>query len=198
MVYLKLQPYVQSSLAPRANQKLAFRYFGPFKILSKIGTVAYKVELPSTSAIHPVFDVSQLKKALASSDTVAQLPSHLDGLQILECVLHHRMSPDGVSQILIKWSGMPRSLATWEDQTALFQRFPHAPAWGQAGLLQGGNVSAAIGPTTEVAQHTTETEPAVSDATTEAYSGVGLRRASRPRKVNPHVICLDWVKLLRE
>jgi hypothetical protein len=28
-IYLKLQPYVQASLAPRANQKLAFRFFGP-------------------------------------------------------------------------------------------------------------------------------------------------------------------------
>ena len=29
-VYLKLQPYVQSSLAPHSNQKLAFKFFGPF------------------------------------------------------------------------------------------------------------------------------------------------------------------------
>lgn len=42
-VYLKLQPYVQSSLAPRAHQKLSFRYFGPHKILDKIGAVAYKL-----------------------------------------------------------------------------------------------------------------------------------------------------------
>jgi len=33
MVYLKLQPYVQASLAPLANQKLAFRYFGPYRVL---------------------------------------------------------------------------------------------------------------------------------------------------------------------
>jgi ribosomal protein L21E len=33
MVFLKLQPYVQSSLAPRSNQKLAFKFFGPYKVV---------------------------------------------------------------------------------------------------------------------------------------------------------------------
>jgi hypothetical protein len=31
LVYLKLQPYVQTSLAPRSHHKLAFRFFGPFR-----------------------------------------------------------------------------------------------------------------------------------------------------------------------
>lgn len=52
-VYLRLQPYVQSSLAPRSHHKLCFKYFGPFKIISKIGSVAYKLQLPASSSIHP-------------------------------------------------------------------------------------------------------------------------------------------------
>jgi hypothetical protein len=48
-VYLKLQPYVQSSLAPRAHQKLSLHYFGPYKVVERIGSVAYKLELPPSS-----------------------------------------------------------------------------------------------------------------------------------------------------
>lgn len=45
-IYLKLQPYVQASLAPRANQKLSFRYYEPYQIEQRVGTVAYKLKLP--------------------------------------------------------------------------------------------------------------------------------------------------------
>lgn len=36
-VFLKLQPYVQSSMADRSSNKLAFKFFGPYKVLSRIG-----------------------------------------------------------------------------------------------------------------------------------------------------------------
>ena len=61
MVFVKLQPYVQSTLVPRSNQKLSFEFYGPFQITEHIGSMAYKLLLPGSAAIHPVFHVSQLK-----------------------------------------------------------------------------------------------------------------------------------------
>ena len=43
--------------------KLALRYIGPFKILERVGTVAYRLALPpSLSGFHEVFHVSMLQK----------------------------------------------------------------------------------------------------------------------------------------
>ena len=76
-VFLKVQPYVQSSLARRANQKLAFWFFGPYQILERIGAAAYKLALPSSSSIHPVFHVSQLKVSHGKLPVSNALPDDL-------------------------------------------------------------------------------------------------------------------------
>jgi hypothetical protein len=76
MVYLKLQPYVQSSILPRSNHKLCFKYFGPYKILSKVGAITYHLDFPPTVVVHPVVHVSLLKPAMGFKGTVvSKLPS---------------------------------------------------------------------------------------------------------------------------
>jgi hypothetical protein len=65
MVYLKLQPYVQASVAPHSNQKLSFRFYGPFKILARIGTVAYKLDLCYSWLLSILRLPSRLMRALS-------------------------------------------------------------------------------------------------------------------------------------
>lgn len=61
LVYLKLQPYRQSSVFKRINQKLPSKFFGPFQIKEHIDLIAYHLELPIESKIHHVFRVLLLR-----------------------------------------------------------------------------------------------------------------------------------------
>lgn len=74
-VFVKLQPYRQNSVVHRGNQKLAPKYYGPYEIIDRCGKVAYKLQLPESSQIHPVFHVSQLKIVVGDVHTSTDLPS---------------------------------------------------------------------------------------------------------------------------
>ena len=78
-VFLKLRPYRQMSLVERKNFKLSPRYYGPFKVLDKIGKVAYKLDWPATSRLYPIFRVSVLKKQIGENHKVLrELPVQED------------------------------------------------------------------------------------------------------------------------
>ncbi|KAL1208891.1 hypothetical protein V5N11_010568 [Cardamine amara subsp. amara] len=79
LVYLKMITYKGKNPALMSS-KLSPRYIGPYKILERIGPVAYKSELPPAMfAFHKVFHVSMLKKCITSRVTV--LPSVPSDLQ---------------------------------------------------------------------------------------------------------------------
>ena len=49
-VFLRLQPYKKMSLKQaKKDNKLSPKYYGPYKLLQNIGTMAYKLELPASS-----------------------------------------------------------------------------------------------------------------------------------------------------
>ncbi|XP_026434282.1 uncharacterized protein LOC113331843 [Papaver somniferum] len=121
-VFLKLQPYRQSSMAVRSNFKLSTRYYDPFQVTQKIGSVAYRLALPAASKIHPVFHVSQLKNKLGTTAiTVPSLPlTDEEGEIVLIPIAasdYHQDYRQGraVQQVLIQWSHTTPDDATWED-----------------------------------------------------------------------------------
>uniref|UniRef100_A0A8R7V586 Integrase catalytic domain-containing protein n=1 Tax=Triticum urartu TaxID=4572 RepID=A0A8R7V586_TRIUA len=144
-VYIKLQPYVQTSVARRANHKLAFRYFGLYTIKRAINPVAYEVDLPPNSKIHPVFHVSQMKQAVAPGTVISsELPIPADGALVPVEILNNRWrhtSSGRKEHLLVRWSDPDVLDATWEDALSLRHRFPQLPAWGQYASQGKGDVS---------------------------------------------------------
>ncbi|VFQ88166.1 unnamed protein product [Cuscuta campestris] len=138
LVLLKLQPYRQTSVARRVSQKLSMRFFGPFEVLERIGPVAYRLKLPETCRIHPVFHVSLLRpiKGTASSPPILPLPTDLvDGrLPSVPVQIHdtRRVLQNGVpeEQYLVRWSDGTLEDATWEPAAAIRRDFPNLPQGG--------------------------------------------------------------------
>lgn len=130
-VYVRLRPYRQLSLRLQRYNKLSRRFFGPFQVILKIGQVAYKLDLPLSSKIHPVFHVSVLRKCIGKPEhqvTPIDLINQSSSLNLLpEEILQHRTitkDQHQLSQCLVKWVGLPVSDATWEDTSLLQRQFP--------------------------------------------------------------------------
>lgn len=139
-VLLKLQPYAQQSVVNRPYPKLSYKYFGPYTVLERIGKVAYKLQLPDSAQVHPVFHVSQLKNFTPNYTPVyTELPSAPNlstATPIPVSILQRRLVRKGNSaapQILVKWAHLPEEMATWEDYYVLKQKYPAAPIWDEDG-----------------------------------------------------------------
>lgn len=129
-VYVKLQPYRQGSVVLRSNQKLSPKYFGPYKIIDRCGKVAYKLQLPAGSKIHPVFHVSQLKVLVGNVTTSTQLPSIVSNVLVREpeAILDRQMvnrQGRAATKVLVKWSNETPEEATWEFLFDLQKKFPN-------------------------------------------------------------------------
>lgn len=133
-VWLKLQPYRQNTIHRRNNQKLAKRYFGPFKITVVVGKVAYQLQLPRGARIHNVVHISQLKAFHGQLPQEQHLPDWLQSInpdeptaQLPEAIINKRMvkkNNAATVQYLVKWHNCSIEDATWIDATDFASAFP--------------------------------------------------------------------------
>lgn len=140
-VFLKLQPYRQGSVVMRKNQKLAAKFYGPYKVQKRIGSVAYQIELHVGSKIHNVFHVSQLKKRIGEGKVVqTDLPGVDDQGELLVepvVVLDRRLVKKGndpATMVLIHWKNGSPTEATWEFWEYIHKKFPNFDPWGQGSV----------------------------------------------------------------
>ncbi|GKF14697.1 hypothetical protein Tco_0056159, partial [Tanacetum coccineum] len=109
------------------------KYVGPFKVLDKVGAVAYKLELPQElSRVHHTFHVSNLKKCY--SDEPLAIP--LDGLHI-DDKLHFvepveiidrevkRLKQCHIPIVKVRWNSRRGPEFTWEREDQFRKKYLH-------------------------------------------------------------------------
>ncbi|XP_049932541.1 uncharacterized protein LOC126409878, partial [Nymphaea colorata] len=139
MAWLKRLPMRQKSLLGQPYSKLLPRYYGPFRVLQRVGKGAYRLALPPTALVHPVFHVTRLKPHFG------QLPELIEPLpdfrpRPYRILRHRHLQREGRQrhEVLVEWDG-PDSGTSWELYDRIVQDFPTTRAWGQAQSQRGGS-----------------------------------------------------------
>jgi len=130
-VYLKMA-MLRGPNRSISETKLSPRYMGPFRIVERVGPVAYRLELPDVMrAFHKVFHVSMLRKCLHKDDEVlAKIPEDLQPNMTLEArpvrVLERRIKElrrKKIPLIKVLWDCDGVTEETWEPEARMKARF---------------------------------------------------------------------------
>ena len=132
MVLLSSRHITLRQLSNQPSKKLQNKFLGPFKIIAKISAVAYKLELPSTMKIHPVFHVSLLKRYTPNNDDLFPdrqvipptpiLVNDTEEFEVEDIISDRKHGRNRIQQYLVKWKGYPASENSWVNANDL-----HAP-----------------------------------------------------------------------
>nr|GFA38678.1 putative reverse transcriptase domain-containing protein [Tanacetum cinerariifolium] len=132
-VMLKVSPW-RGVIHFRKRRKISPRFIGPFKVIERIGPVAYKLEFPDKlRGIHDTFHVSNFKRCFVNDDVVILL----DDVQ-LDDKLHFFEEPVEIkdrevkqlkqSRILnvkVRWNSRHGPEFTWECEDLFRSKYPH-------------------------------------------------------------------------
>nr|GEU70887.1 reverse transcriptase domain-containing protein [Tanacetum cinerariifolium] len=114
--------------------KMNPRYIRPFKILAKVRTVAYRLELPEKlSHVHSTFHVSNLKKCLSDDPLAIPLDEmHVDDklnfikepVKIMDREVK-RLKQSRIPNVKVCWNSRRGLEYTWEREDQMHKKYPH-------------------------------------------------------------------------
>ncbi|GJU21125.1 hypothetical protein Tco_1154467 [Tanacetum coccineum] len=114
--------------------KLSPRYIGAFKILSRVGPVAYKLELPrELQGIHNTFHVLNLKKCLSDEDLIIPLDEvrideklHFieEPIEIMDREVK-QLKQSQIPIVKVRWNSSRGPEYIWEREDQMWKKYPH-------------------------------------------------------------------------
>ncbi|XP_073025090.1 uncharacterized protein [Primulina eburnea] len=131
--FLKVSPF-RGTMRFGHKGKLAPRFIGPYMIVERIGTLAYRLDLPpNLSLIHNVFHVSMLRKYEPDPSHIlnvedVELDSSLSYVEHPVQILDRKerqLRSKTIPLVLVQWSRHGREESTWELEAKMRQEWPH-------------------------------------------------------------------------
>nr|GFA47088.1 putative reverse transcriptase domain-containing protein [Tanacetum cinerariifolium]GFA55227.1 putative reverse transcriptase domain-containing protein [Tanacetum cinerariifolium] len=132
-VMLKVSPW-KGVVRFGKQGKLNPKYVGPFKVLERVGDVAYKLNLPEElSRVHNTFHVYNLKKCHADEPLAVPLDGpHFDDklhfvekpMEIVDCEVK-LLKQSRISLVKVRWNSKRVPEFTWERDDQFRKKYPH-------------------------------------------------------------------------
>ncbi|GJY30192.1 hypothetical protein Tco_0413687 [Tanacetum coccineum] len=132
-VMLKVSPW-KGVIRFGKRGKLNPRYIGPFKIIAKVGTLAYRLELPEQlSRVHSTFHVSNLKKCFVDEPLAIPLKEiQIDDklnfikepVEIMDREVK-RLKKSHIPIVKVRWNSRRGPEFTWEREDQMKKKYPH-------------------------------------------------------------------------
>ena len=132
-VFLKVSP-MKGVMRFGKKGKLSPQYIGPYRIIRRVGQLAYELELPSElESVHPVFHVSMLRKCIGDPTRVVptddvQITEDLSYEEIPVAILDRQirnLRNKEVASVKVLWRSKNVEEMTWESEEEMKSKYPH-------------------------------------------------------------------------